>query len=139
MTSTLEARIAAFLDGAAFAVVGASADRRKYGNIVFRACRDAGLRVFPVNPRGGTIEGVPVIRRLAELPEPVHGISVVTPPAVTERIVDEAAAASIDHVWMQPGAQSPRAVERCRAHGIACIAGDACILVVLAARRTRVR
>jgi predicted CoA-binding protein len=127
-------RIEAFLDGAPHAVVGASRDRRKYGNMVLRTYLQRGLPVYAVNPGAGEIEGLPCAPDLTSLPEPVHGISIITPPAVTESVVDEALRLGIRHLWMQPGAESTAAVARARAAGANVIPGDACILVVLGYR-----
>ncbi|MHB8900603.1 MAG: CoA-binding protein [Thermoguttaceae bacterium] len=127
----LNLRIEAFLAGRAFAVVGASADRSKYGNKVLRAYRQSARVVYPVNPRAGEVEGLTCYPDLASLPEPVHGVSIVTPPAVTERIVEDAHAAGIRHVWMQPGAESDRAVARAEQLGLEVIAGGPCVLVTL--------
>ncbi|HVR09121.1 MAG TPA: CoA-binding protein [Thermoanaerobaculia bacterium] len=65
------------------AVLGASANRQKFGNKCVRAYRDAGYRVFPVNPGEREIEGLPVCRTLAEVPAPIDRISVYLPPALT--------------------------------------------------------
>ncbi len=134
MVTDLQAGIRAFLDGEAFAVVGASRDRAKYGNKVLRAYLQNGLKVFPVHPRETEIEGLAAYPGLASLPEPVHGVSIVTPPAVTEQVVDQAAAAGIRHVWMQPGAESPEALRRAEALGLEVIAGGPCALVALGYR-----
>ena len=40
----------------------------------------------------------------------------------------------IENIWMQPGAESPAAVQRCREAGINFIADGSCILVVLGYR-----
>jgi predicted CoA-binding protein len=45
--------------------------------------------------------------------------------------VDEAAARGIRNVWMQPGAESDKAIATCRQHGINVIADGSCVLVVL--------
>jgi predicted CoA-binding protein len=127
----LSDRIRAFLAGSVFAVVGASADRTKYGNKVLRAYLQNGLQVFPVNPRQAEIEGLRAYPDLAALPGPVHGLSIVTPPAVTERIVEDAAAAGIRHVWMQPGAESAAALQRAEELGLNTIGGGPCVLVTL--------
>jgi len=127
-------RIKAFLDGKPHAVVGASTDRDKYGNKVLRCYVQNGRPVYPINPRAPEVEGLKTYPDLASLPEPVHGISVITPPAVTEQIVEEAARAGVGHVWMQPGAESPAAIERGEALGLNVIGGDACILVALGFR-----
>ncbi len=127
----LSEKIAAFLSGSPHAVVGASQDRTKYGNKVVRALLRDDRRVFPVNPKERTIEGQPCFPDLASLPEPVHGISIVTPPAVTEKIIEQAAAAGIKHVWMQPGAESAVALRRAEELGLVAIGGGPCLLVTL--------
>jgi predicted CoA-binding protein len=118
-----------FLAGDSFAVVGASADRNKYGNKVLRAYLQAGRRVFPVNPKLDEVEGQRAYPDLASLPERVFGVSVVTPPAVTKSIVEQAAAAGIRHLWMQPGAESEAAVARAHELGLALIHSGPCALV----------
>lgn len=127
----VDARISAFLNGTTFAVVGASNDRSKYGNKVLRVYQQNGLTVYPVNPRVEEIEGLACYPDLASLPEPVHGVSIVTPPAVTEKVVEQAHAAGIRYLWMQPGAESDRAIERGKELGLEVIAGGPCVLVKL--------
>lgn len=136
--SPLADRIDAFLAGSPFAVVGASADRSKYGNRVLRAYRQAGRTVYPVNRRGGRIEGLEAFADLRSLNErlggPPHGISIVTPPAVTGQVMREAVNLGVGHAWMQPGAGSDEAVRIGEAAGMGVIGGDACVLVVLGFR-----
>lgn len=127
----VDARISAFLNGTTFAVVGASNDRSKYGNKVLRVYQQNGLTVYPVNPRVEEIEGLTCYPDLASLPEAVHGVSILTPPAVTEDIVEQAHAAGVPYLWMQPGAESDRAIERAGELGLNVIAGGPCILVKL--------
>jgi predicted CoA-binding protein len=131
---TRDERIQQFLAAPAFGVVGASADRSKYGNRVLRCYLQKGRRVFPVHPKESTIEGLPCVPGVASLPDEVQSLSVITPPAVTERVVEDAIARGIRNVWMQPGAESQTAVARCEAAGINVIADGSCVLVVLGYR-----
>ncbi len=121
----------AFLAGSVFAVVGASADRAKYGNKVLRVYMQNGRAVYPVNPRGGEIEGLQAFPDLASLPELPHGVSIITPPSVTEAVVREAVALGIQHLWMQPGAESDAAIAYARENGVNIVAKGACALVVM--------
>ena len=121
--------IDAFFAGDSFAVVGASQNRSKYGNKVLRAYLQAGRRVYAVNPNVDEVEGQPCYPDLASLPEPVHGVSIVTPPAVTEKVVEQAAAAGVRHLWMQPGAESPAAIRRAAELGLQLIHSGPCALV----------
>ena len=130
----MEQQIKQFLAVERFGVVGASADRSKYGNRVFRCYQMNGMAVVPVNPRELLIEGVETVASVAGLPEDVRSISIITPPVVTERVVEEAIAKGIRNIWMQPGAESDKAVKRCLEAGINVIADGSCILVVLGYR-----
>jgi predicted CoA-binding protein len=123
-----------FLESTAFGVVGASTRRYKYGNKVLRCYQQNGRRAIPVNPREPVIEGVACVASVGDLPAEVKSISVITPPAVTEHIVQEAIRKGIEHVWMQPGAESDRAIEVCAEAGINVIADGSCVLVVLGYR-----
>ncbi|MEC9466404.1 MAG: CoA-binding protein [Myxococcota bacterium] len=127
-------QIEAFLAGAPFAVVGASTHRAKYGNKILRCYQQNERRAIPINPRVTQIEGAEVYSSLSLVPEPIHGVSIITPPQVTETVMDEVIELGIRHVWMQPGAESARALEKAREAGVNCIAGGACLLVVLGYR-----
>jgi predicted CoA-binding protein len=122
-----------FLASPSFAVVGAGNRMHKYGARVFAAYLAHGRRAFPVNPRETIVQGRPCFASLAQLPEKVEAVSVITPPEVTERIVEEAAAAGAKRIWMQPGAESRRAVARARELGLEVIANGPCVLVELGA------
>ena len=119
-----------YMESGPYAVVGASTNREKFGNKVLRAYMDRGLTVHPVNPRAGEIEGLPAFKDLASLPERVRGISVITPPKITEAVVEEAARAGVEFVWMQPGAESDAAVHRAGELGLKVIADGSCFLAL---------
>ncbi len=127
-------RIQIFLDGGPFAVVGASTDRAKYGNKVLRSYLQAEREVFPVHHRETEVEGLPAFPDLQAVPAELHAASIVTPPAVTERVVEDAARAGVKHLWMQPGAESEAAVARAEELGLTVIAGGPCLLVALGFR-----
>ena len=126
--------ISRFLESPAFGVVGASPRRHKYGNKVLRCYLQNGRRAIPVNPRETTIEDEACVASVLDLPPEVKSLSLITPPSVTERVVEEAIRKGIENVWMQPGAGSDAAVEACRKAGINVIADGSCVLVVLGYR-----
>jgi len=130
----LQQQIDAFLANQRFGVVGASADRNKYGNKVLRCYRQNDLDVVPVNPNATEVEGIPAIATLTESEPTLDAISVITPPHITETIVEEAVALGIGHIWMQPGAESESAVQSATENGINVISGGPCLLVVLGYR-----
>ena len=125
--------IETFLAAKTFGVAGASPDREKYGNKVLRTYLQHGRSVVPIHPSQPEVEGEKAYRSIDEAPE-IESLSIITPPPVTEAIVDQAIQAGVKHLWMQPGAESDAAIERARQAGLTVIAGGPCLLVVLGFR-----
>ncbi len=101
------------------AIVGASNDRSKYGNKAVRAHVEQGYQVYPVNPKGGEIEGLPVFRSLAEIPvEPLNRVSMYVPPRIGLEMLDEIAAKGCDELWLNPGSESDELLERAASKGL---------------------
>ncbi|KAK3811428.1 MAG: CoA-binding domain protein, partial [Linnemannia gamsii] len=114
-----------------FAVVGASADRKKFGNLVLRWYQANGYpAVIAVNPKETTIESLPSVANLSSLPgKPSdYHVSIITPPTITQSVLEEAHKNGIRRVWLQPGAESPAALEYANSNGIKIIAGGPCVL-----------
>jgi hypothetical protein len=109
------------------AVIGASRNPAKYGHQVYRDLRNAGYRVYAVNPGVAEVLGDRCYPSLHALPEKPDIVSTIVPPAVTEEIVRECNALGIERVWMQPGSESEEAIEFCRRHHINVVFG-ACIM-----------
>lgn len=125
---TSRAAIDEFLAQKTVALVGVSRGGKGFGNTVLKALRRRGREVLPVHPEARDIDGVPCFRAVADLPARVGGLVLVVPPAQTEKLVAEVAAAGIRRVWMQRGAESPGAVAFCAANGVSAIHNE-CILM----------
>jgi len=125
-----KADMEAFFSSTAYAVVGVSADRKKFGNTVFRTMKEKGLTVYPVHPTHETVEGEKCYKDVASLPAEVGSIVTVVPPSVTDNVVAEALTKGVKHFWMQPGSQSAAAVAAARKSGASVVEGD-CILMFL--------
>ena len=123
-----------FLKEGPWAVAGASTLRDKYGNKVLRCYQQHGMKVYPLNPREPEVEGLKAYRTLADLPEKVAGLSLITPPAISEQVVKEAIAIGVKRLWFQPGAESPSAIAEAEAAGLEVIAWGPCLLVVIGYR-----
>jgi uncharacterized protein len=93
------------------AVIGASSDRRKYGNKAVRAYAENDYKVFPVNPREETIEGLKVYHTIEEIPEPVDIVSLYVPPAVGLKMLEAIASIKPQEVWLNPGSESDELIE----------------------------
>ena len=119
--------ITEFLALPRYAVVGVSADRKKYGYKIWRSLREKGYTVYPINPRYDDIEGERCYRSLAEVADRVDVVDLVVPPKVTEEIVTECADLGLTRVWMQPGAESEEAIRFCHENGIS-VLHDVCVM-----------
>lgn len=124
----MQSEIKQFFESDAYAVVGASKNRTKFGNKVLRCYIEKNFVVYPVNPVESQIEGLNCFRCIKDLPHTVTSISVITQPKVTEEIVERAYLKGIKNIWMQPGAESKTAIQKCKDYGINVIAGGPCIL-----------
>lgn len=101
------------------AILGASADRSKFGNKSVRAHLRQGYDVYPVNPRGGEIEGLRVYESLADIPvERLTRISVYLPPHIGLQMLDEIAAKGCDEFWLNPGSDSDEVAAKARELGL---------------------
>ena len=123
-------QIELFFESEAYAVVGASTDREKFGNKVLRCYLKNDRLVFPVNLREQVIEGLNVIHKIENLPDNVKSLSVVTPPKISEQIVDGAIKKGINNIWFQPGAYNETVVKKCLNQKMNVIANGHCILAV---------
>jgi predicted CoA-binding protein len=111
------------------AILGASRERRKFGNTSVRAHARAGYRVYPVNPHESSIEDLESFPSLAGLPLKVDRISVYLHPEVTLRLLPEIAAAGAAEVWFNPG--SADAAVRAEARRLGIAVRDGCSIVDL--------
>ena len=100
------------------AVIGASQDRSKFGNKCVRAYLLRGYQVYPVNPRGGEIEGQPVYTSLEELPVAPDRISIYLPPPKTRELLSSLSRFPDAQVWFNPGTSDPPILDDARARGI---------------------
>ena len=89
-----------FFSPRSVAVIGASATPGKPGNVVLVNIRANGFKgaVYLVNPRGGEIEGYPVCRSIAELPDGIDQAVVTLPAAAAPDTVRALGARGIEAI-----------------------------------------
>ncbi len=114
----------------AIAVIGASSDRRKYGNKAVRAYLSRGWQVYPVNPRPGAIEGIASIASVHDVPPTdLTRVSFYVPPEIGLRVLPDLAGKNIGEVWFNPGSANQELVTQARAMGLNVILG--CSIVAI--------
>lgn len=112
-----------FMEQKRFAIVGATDNPEKYGNIIFKNLKDRGYEVYPVNPKLEELEGTPVYHTLSDIPVKVDVVDFVVPPAVTEEILKECSRLGLKRIWLQPGSESEDAIKYCEDNDMAVLHG----------------
>jgi len=120
-----------FLNSPTHALAGTSVKEEKYGNKILKAYIEKKYEIYPIHPAIKEIEGLTTYKDVTSLPNSVKSLSLVTPPAITEKLVIQAKNKGIKNIWMQPGAQSQTAVDFCKNNDINVIYGGECVLVIL--------
>jgi len=97
------------------AIIGASNDRRKFGNRALRAFREQGNTVVPINPHEREVEGLKAYRSVLDVPGTIDMASFYVPPEIGEQVIEDVAKKQIAEVWLNPGAESERLIRRAEA------------------------
>jgi len=109
------------------AIIGASADRRKFGNRAVRAFLSEGYTVIPINPHEAHIEGLTTYRSVLDVPGPIDMASVYVQPAIGYELLDELEQKGIPEIWVNPGAESDELIAEARRRKLNVI--EACSIV----------
>ncbi|MCK4889348.1 MAG: CoA-binding protein [Candidatus Aminicenantes bacterium] len=93
------------------ALIGASANKSKYGNIILNDLLNKGYNVFPVHPALEIIDGCKVSKTPEEIPEEVDLFVFVIPPDVGLEVTKRLYNKGYRKFWYQPGAESNEILE----------------------------
>ncbi len=123
------------------AVIGASADPTKWGGMILNNMISGWFpgRVYPVNPKGGTIFGLPAFASIADLPEVPDLALIVVPAKLVPTVIEQCGQAGVPAAVVitsgfsevgSEGAELERQVaEAASAHGVAML-GPNCMGVM---------
>ena len=111
------------------AVIGASNNRAKFGNKAVRAYQAQGYRVIPVNLTEPVVEGLPALKSVLDIPDPVDMATVYVPPEATLAVLAELERKQVPEIWINPGAESDEVIAEARRRGLNAI--FACSIVAI--------
>jgi hypothetical protein len=100
------------------AVIGASANRAKFGNRALRAFERQGYQVIPINPHEAEVEGRKTYRSVLDVPGPIDMATVYVPGHIGVAVMDDLAKKGVPEVWLNPGADDPQVLDRARELGL---------------------
>ncbi|KAL8924127.1 MAG: hypothetical protein Q9172_002836 [Xanthocarpia lactea] len=125
----MEVAAKTFFNSRFYAVVGASADKPKFGYKVLAWYHSRHLPVKPVTPYRRSIEvssnNYSTVSSVGELDSPTEtSLSIVTQPHITLKVLHEAKEAGISCVWMQPGSFDNEGLEFAKKEFKAAVGGN---------------
>jgi len=100
------------------AVIGASSNRRKFGNKALRAFEHRGYTVIPINPNESEVEGHKTYGSVLDVPGTIDMATVYLPAGPGVRVMEQLAEKGVAKIWLNPGADDPEVVARARALGL---------------------
>jgi len=115
-------------DDVVIALIGATNDSKKYGNIIYKDLKRKNITVYGINPKATTIDGDKVYPTLESLPLRPDILNFVVPPKIAFTMIQEAVANGYDNFWLQPGAESEEILHYLDRSGKTYLA-NACVMV----------
>ena len=110
------------------AVIGASDDPEKFSYKSLRAHAAIGYEVYPVNPKGGVVEGKPILKSIDEVPVgPLDRVTMYVRPEVGITLLEAIAKKGARELWLNPGTDSPELIAKAQELGLVPVV--ACSLV----------
>src|SRR5664280_82244 len=100
------------------AVLGASNKPERYSYQAVKLLGEKGHAVFPIHPGLPTIDGVPVFKQLADIPVPIHTLTVYGGSERSTALAAAIHAVRPQRVIFNPGAENPSLAQQLQAAGI---------------------
>ncbi len=87
------------------AVVGVSENPANLGRGILRNMKECGYqgKIFPIGPRGGNVYGLPVLKQVEDLTEPVDLAAILTPARYVPRVVAACGELGITRIVVESG------------------------------------
>lgn len=119
--------IDSFFRNKRIAVIGASAKKEKYGNMLIKELLRNGYDAVPVNIKGGVIEGRDAVKTIRDVNPKADAAIAVVPPSELEKVVEDASFAGIKTIWIHEhvmkGVSNPKAIALADSKGMTVITG----------------
>jgi len=111
------------------AVLGASNKPERYSFQAVKLLAEKGHAVYPVHPALAAIDGMPAFKSLADIPVPIHTLTVYVGPEKSSALAAAVLATRPQRVIFNPGAENPALAAQLQSARIDVC--NACTLVLL--------
>ena len=115
--------------GKTVAVLGASDKPDRYSNKAIKMLLEHHHRVIPITPRLPSIEGIPAVKSLSQISEPVDTLTLYVGPETSSKLAGEIISLNPRRVIFNPGAENAELEAQLSAAGV--YTERACTLVLL--------
>ncbi len=115
--------------GSNVAVLGASPKEERYSFKAVRMLREHSHKPIPVHPAGHTVDGVPGLKSLGEITEPIDTLTMYISAKISDHELDSIVALKPRRVIFNPGAENDNLAAKLEEGGIQTV--KACTLVML--------
>lgn len=111
------------------AVLGASTNEERYSFKAVRMLKEYSHTPIPVHPSGHTVDGVPALKSLSDIKEPVDTVTCYVNEKISDGEYDRIVGLKPRRVIFNPGSENENLAARLEAVGIEVV--RACTLVML--------
>lgn len=96
------------------AIVGVSRNKQKYGYKLFKALKNSGYKVYPINPNADHIDEDVCFSSLSALSTKPDVVITVVPPKITVKVIEEMAKLGLKKLWIQPGSGNNEVLDKAK-------------------------
>ena len=111
------------------AVLGASPKEERFSFKAVRMLKEHGHHPIPVHPAGHTVDGIPGLKSLDDIKEPVDTLTMYAGANISDAELDRILRLKPRRVIFNPGAENEALAAKLRESGIEVV--EACTLVML--------
>ncbi len=111
------------------AVIGASDKPERYSYQAVKLLAEKGHQVYPVHQRIKTIEGLPVLASIKDIPEALDTVTLYVAADISNGLTEDILRSNPKRIIFNPGAENPELAKKAQAKGIKTL--EACTLVML--------
>jgi predicted CoA-binding protein len=110
-----------------YAIVGASNNKDKYGNKIFRTLLDNNFNAIPINPKENYIENQRAYKDIISFKGQIDVVNFVVPPQISIKILKQVEKLNIKKAWFQKGSYDSDCIDYCKKNNIDYIK-DICLM-----------